>query len=474
MTAPRFAGVRTTNPKYEELAPKWSRCSDCVDGQDNIRGKREAYLPKLTDESEVEYTARLKRSDFFNGTWRTIAGLTGMAFRSPPNIEVPSAITPLLADVTLAGTSLDKLAKGLVEDMLEFGAFGLMVDQPELPEGVAAITMAVAERRGLRPMIQYYPIESVINWRYGKIANVWQLVMVVLKEDADIAEDQFSHKVETHYRVLDLDGAGAYRQRVFRIDDNGKDEQVGADIYPTLNGEPLRTLPFKIVGALEEPPLLDLVDANIAHYQVNADYRHGLHFTGLPTAVVSGYQKTDGEALYIGSTSAWVFPDPSARATFLEFTGQGLTELREAIKNIEQRMAVLGARMIADETSNVETLGATQIKRAGENSILSAIVIEVGEAIEWALRLFAQLAGADGKVSYQINRDFNPAGLDAQQLTALVGAVQAGQISDSEFFDLMRRHDVIEASKTFDEHQAEVDMQGMPKPVVPAVTPVAA
>jgi hypothetical protein len=80
---------------------------------------------------------------------------------------------------------------------------------------------------------------------------------------------------------------------------------------------------------IDEPPLIDLVDANLALYGINADYRHGLHFTGLPTPVVSGYQpQKDGEKFYIGSTSAWVFPDPQAKAVFLEFTGQGLDALK--------------------------------------------------------------------------------------------------------------------------------------------------
>lgn len=467
------AGVRTTNPDYDMLSPKWARCSDCVDGQDAIRAKREAYLPKLTDEDEKSYIARLKRSDFFNGTWRTIAGLAGMAFRSPPTIEVPTAIEPLLLDVNLAGMSITKLAKGLVEDMLEYGQFGLMVDHPSMPESVTPITQSAAERMGLRPTIQYYEIESVINWRYSSMNNSWQLVLVVLQEMADVAADQFGHECEARYRVLDLvpnaQNATTYRQRVFRINDKGEDEQVGSDVFPMVGGKTMSYIPFRLIGEMEEPPLIDLVDANIAHYQVNADYRHGLHFTGLPTAVVSGYQKDTTEKLYIGSTTAWVFPDPQAKASFLEFTGQGLSELREALKSIERRMAVLGARMIADESHAVETLGATQIKRAGENSILSAIVIEVGDALEWALGVFAQWAGATGPVRFEINRDFNPAGLDAQQLTALIGAVQAGKLSDSEFFDLMQRNDVIEATKTFEEHQAEVDMQGPTKP-----TPVAA
>ena len=94
--------------------------------------------------------------------------------------------------------------------------------------------------------------------------------------------------------------------------------------------------------------------------------------------------------------------------------------------------------------------------------ILASIVLEVSGALEWALGVFAEWAGAAGQVRYEINRDFNPAGLDAQQMTALVGAVQAGKLSDAEFFDLLQRHDVVDARKTFEEHQAEIEIQGGP------------
>ena len=88
-------GVRTTHPTYDKLSPKWQRCSDAVDGQDALQARGEAYIARLTDEDASAYRARLIRSDFFNATWRTIAGLSGMAFRKPPVVKVPTAIEPM-------------------------------------------------------------------------------------------------------------------------------------------------------------------------------------------------------------------------------------------------------------------------------------------------------------------------------------------------------------------------------------------
>jgi len=463
-------GVRTLNPTYEELLPKWERCSDVTDGQDALHDAREKYLPRLTDESDAAYKARLKRSNFFNASYRTIAGLVGMAFRKPPVIEVPAGIEGYLDDIDMAGYSLDDLAKDMVEDSLEYGVFGLMVDYPAMPENVTALSKASAEQLGLRPLIQYYDCESIINWRYARINNREQLILVVLKEEASIAEDQFSHKCEPRYRVLDLDDAGNYRQRVFRINDKNEDEQVGGDIYPLMNGNPIAAIPFRIVGAMDEPPLIDLIDANLAHYQINSDYRNGLHFTALPTPVIFGYTpEKAGEKLYIGSTSAWVFPDPQANAKFLEFTGQGLSELREALGELKQEMAVLGARMIADESRHVETLGATQIKRTGENSILANIVIDVSKAIEWALGVFTEWAGQTGECKYEISREFNPAGLDSQQLTAVLGWLQTGNMPLEVAVGLLNRADLTDLG--IEEYQAKLDMQGPPRPAPNTLPP---
>jgi hypothetical protein len=464
--------VKTTHKDYDRFAPKWKRCRDVVAGQDAVHAAGTAYLPKLKDEEDSDYKARIARSDFFNGTWRTIDGLGGMAFRKPPTVDAPKGIEPYLEDVNMAGVALDPFAAEIVEEVMSVGRVGILVDHPPapaMPENVS-LTVHAKEVLGLRPTLQLYPTESIINWKFARIDNAWTLSLLVLKECEEVPDGEFKTKPEDRYRVLDL-AEGRYRQRVFAIDDKGKDVLL-SEFTPLMDGKPLGYIPFAILGAggrgdtIDEPPLIDLVDANLALYQINADYRHGLHFTGLPTAVVSGYQQENtSEKLYIGSQAAWVFPDPLAKASYLEFTGQGLTELREAIREKKQEMALLGARMIADETKQVETLGATQIKRAGENSILSKIVQAVSDGLEWSLDIFAQWAGQAGEVTYQINRDFNPMMLDAQQLTALLATVQAGKLSDESFFDLIQRGDLVQADVTFEEEQARIDAGGPPRPV---------
>lgn len=470
-----MAGVRTTHKAYDEMVEQWKRASDVCNGQRSVHRAGTAYLPKLAGETDEEYTARVKRSDFFNATWRTIAGLTGMAFRKDPAVAVPAAIEPFLDDIDLAGTTLYSLAKDLTEDVLQYGRIGVLVDYPPMPENVTAISKAAQERLGLRPTIQTYGAECIINWRYERFGNATVLTMVVLKEDALVrTADEFTDESETRYCVLDLDEGGFYRQRVFRSKNNkdNKDELL-SEVWPSMRGQRITYIPFVIVGAngmagaVEEPPLIDLIDKNVAHYQVNSDYRHGAHFTALPTLFLAGIDEES--AILIGGSAAVTARDPNARGEFLEYKGTGLGALENQLDRIERQMAVLGARMIADESRQAETLGATQIKRAGENSVLAAIVINVSDTITWALGIMAEWAGAAGDVEYSINREFLPQGMDAQQLTALVGAWQSGALSDLELFDLFQRGDVIDGGKDYEQHQEEVSQMALPAPVAPAI-----
>lgn len=464
--------VNHTHTEYDAFAPKWKRTRDVIAGQDAVHKAGTAYLPKLKDQEETDYRAYVTRAGFYNATWRTIAGLSGMMFRKPPKVEIPAGIAPMMADVDMAGTSLDVFARDIVTEVLGPGRVGILVDHPRV-ETVAPLTVAAAEQLGLRPMLKTYRTESIINWKYTRVRNRWVLSLVVLAEKVEEAENEFKSKTVDQWRVLDLTEAG-YRQRVFQKGERDEFVQIGDDAYPLMRNAPLDFIPFYVVGPdgvdsdLDEPPLIDLVDLNLSHYRTNADYEHGCHFTGLPTAVVSGYHPEEtAPKLYIGSQAAWVFPDPNAKASFLEFTGQGLGALKENLDRKEQHMAVLGARMLSEQKRAVEAAETAAIHRAGENSVLASIAQGVSEAITTALQVFADWAGASGKVEFELNRDYNPAMLDAAQLTALMKSVQLGTLSEQEHFDLMQRADIIDSEKTFEEHQEEVSQQGptMPVPV---------
>lgn len=463
-------GVKTQHKQYDEFYPKWKRCRDVMKGKDAVHAAGTEYLPALLEQEPAEYAAYVKRAGFYNASWRTVAGFKGMLFRKPPNKVIPKGIEEHLKNVNLKGDSIEQLVEDGACEILEVGRFGLLVDYPNKPAGKGQVTVAQVEKLNLRPTIQMYFAENIINWRYTTINNATVLALVVLSEVKEVQENEFEVKEKTVYRVLDLEPTSlTYRIRIFDVSDTGVQTQIGDDITPTKNGKPMTEIPFVFVsgdgttGKVYDPPLIDLVDKNLDHYVVSADYEHGCHFTALPTAWVAGFNnKGDGtgQKLYVGSQTAWVFESPEAKAGYLEFTGTGLKALKENLDGKKQEMATLGARMLADASERqVETFGATAIKHLGENSILAAISINLSKGIEKALTWFADWAGQTGEIKYEVNRKFMPVQMDAPTLTSLMGAWQGGAISQQDFFILLQEGEIVAAEKTFEEHQAEIDNQ---------------
>lgn len=123
---------------------------------------------------------------------------------------------------------------------------------------------------------------------------------------------------------------------------------------------------------------------NLDHYRLDADYKHGMHFTALPTAWVSGFDKN--ETLKIGSSTTWTTDTPGASAGFLEYTGQGLTTIERALDRDERMMAVLGARLLERQKKVGETAQSIELRQGGESSIAGSIAGSVSASMTQILR----------------------------------------------------------------------------------------
>lgn len=467
--------VTNTHGQYDAYKWKWRRCRDVIAGKDAIiqngrTGERyigslynttyapDVYLPRLANQSDNEYLAYQERAAFFNATGRTLDALTGLIFAKDPQYQLPTAIAPYADDITLTDTNLREFSEQVVEQQLAVGRVGIMVD---FPQGMPTdLTVAMAEALNARPFLRWYSAENLINWRTSMVNGARTLTLVVLREDVETYEDQFTAASGVQYRVLDLTEQG-YRVRV--MDEDGS---IKSEAYPLINNRPMGFIPFTILGAnscdpeVQKPPLLDLVDTNLAHYRNGADYEHGLHFTGLPTPYVAGVQLDDGQTLSIGSMSAWVFPDPSAKAEFLEFKGDGLGTLREAMKDKEQRMAVLGARMLVDESRRGEAFQTVELRFTNERSVLASIARSASDGIKRCLNWMAFWVGAPQDVEFSLNTDFGATKMQPQMLTALVGAYQSDVMPLSVLFDNMQRGELVRRDMTFEQYEAEIDDQG--------------
>ena len=458
--------ANSTHPDYDASLPGWLRARDVIAGEDAVKKGDIKYLPRLDCQSENEYQGYKSRACFFNATSRTADGFLGLLFRRDPEVKMPDrhagvggALRVFTDDVDLMGTSLFTFCKGVVGEVLAVGRSGTLIDWQGGDES--------------RAYVVRYAAEDILNWQTERINGRNVVTMIALREVVERPDekDPFVVKHIETIRVLKLeqlsDGGTRY---VVEVWNNNPDKKAAGwtmveNRVPLRLGKPLPLIPFVFHGPrnalpdVDKMPLADIIYVNLDHYRLDADYKHGLHFTALPTAWVSGFDKTS--ELRIGSSTAWVTDQVGAVAGFLEFKGHGLSTFENAQTRDERLMAVLGSRMLEDTKRVGETAEAIELRQAGENSVLMTLAISLSDSISQVLRWVYWWNSteqypediSESLVLIQINTDFTAKGLTSLELTAIVGAWQAGAISRETMFDLFRKGEVLPTGRTDNEEK---------------------
>ena len=450
--------VNAKHPEYSKNLTKWQLMRDALAGE----VAKEKYVPKLSDQEADEYSAYVGRAEFYNATARTQVALTGLLFAKPPKVEFPEALKIIAENVSLDDDTLEALAKNIADECLSVGRCGVLVDLPSVEK--ADYSKLEAERLNLRAYATLYKAENIINWKTTKINGSNVTSLVVLAETYDEpTQDEFVDKIKTRYRVLDLHD-GYYRQRVFSETKAGNFEVV-SEIYPSTNGQKLEYLPFTFFNvndlktSVEKPPLLDLAKVNISHFRSEVDLEHGTHFTALPTPYVTGYQGESSEKLKIGSTAVWVINDPSAKVGFLEFSGAGLSTLENRIAVKEKRMSILGARLLLDEKKTAEATETLQMRKSGENAVLTSVASTISEGIVSFLKdiaFFENIAGEN--LIYEINTDYNLTMIEPQLLAQIIAGIQSGDIPNEVLYDALLKGELMPKTiQSYEDYQAKLE-----------------
>ena len=466
--------VESTHLEYDANVTAWLRARDVFAGEDAVKAAGVRYLPRLDSQTDDEYAAYKSRASFFNATARTADGFVGLIFRREPTFKLPDnsagvgrAVAAFVEDADMLGTSLSSYAKNVVSEIIGVGRAGTLVDWESEVEQRAY---------GVR-----YTAEEILNWRTDRVNGRNVLSLVVLREVSKkpmVDVDPFVGDEVEQLRVLRLvpgektvggDKPGwSYQVEIWQQGEKkskrSKPEWIKVETrIPLRLGKPLPHIPFVFHGprhclpCVDKLPLADIIAVNLDHYRLNADYKHGLHFTALPTAWVSGFDKSS--TLRIGSSTAWVSETPGAAAGFLEFTGQGLTTFERAMDRDERLMAVLGTRMLEGQKRVGETADAIELRQSGENSVLSAVSLSVSDSLTHVLRWVywwnsteeTPESIGDDRVLVTLNSDFNTKGMASDEITAVVAAWQAGAISRETMFELFRKGEVLPAGRSNEE-----------------------
>jgi hypothetical protein len=465
--------ANVTHPDYDSTLPAWLRSRDVIAGEDAMKAGREKYLPRLESQTDDEYNAYRARASFFNATARTADGYVGLVFRRPPFVKLPeksnalgNALHDFNNDADMRGTPLANYAKEIASEVITVGRAGTLVDWEGEVENRAYVSL--------------YSAENILNWKVERINGRNLLTMLTLHEmvERDVPGDETRSEIVDQIRILKLVPGGTsdenkrpvYSCQVEIWQPKTKTKRTDKTKWelietrtPLRLGKPLPLIPFVFHGPrhslpdVDKLPLSDVIAVNLDHYRLDADYKHGMHFTALPTAWVSGFDKT--ATLRIGASTAWVTETPGATAGFLEYTGQGLSTFERAMDRDERLMAVLGARLLESQKRVGEAAQTIELRQSGENSVLGSLAQSVSASMTHVLRWVYWWNSTEElpddvtneQVTLELNTDFSMKGMTAQEITAVVAAWQNGAISRDSMLHLFRRGEILPEGRTSEE-----------------------
>lgn len=453
--------VTTQHPEYEKMAQEWSLVRACCAGQREIKALKTKALPapgadKNNNYDETRYSQYLQRAIYTNITGRTQSGLSGAVFRKSAEVELSPQLDYMEKDADGGGQSVVQLAKSSLNELFCVGRAVFLVDYPETPEGLTIEQEAMLEPKA---HIKTYAAEDFINWKTENVNGVIVLTLAVLREQINIADDEFTHKSQYQYRVLRLTGEG-YSQQV--LDEAG--EPTTEEFFPTQHSSvKWGFIPLFACGAqnndfgVDEIPLADIAHVNVGHYRNSADLEENSHIHGQLTLGISSnmdyeqFSKANPNGVNVGARAGH-FLGESGSFTSVQADANQLAN--ELMVRKEDQMVSLGARLI-EQKNMAETATAAKIDATGENSVLGDIVDNLQEALNTCLEWCGLYMGAGTESVIALNREFFPDSVDPQSIIAAIQLNDRGVMAKTDLRNLARKAEMISPERTDEEIDAE-------------------
>lgn len=441
--------VATVSAEVTAMITKAEMIRTLVGGTDAMRAAGERYLPKEEAESVALYKNRLKRSTLFNATKKTIKDMTGKVFFKPIVLKenVPEALKVIAENIDATGRHLNVFAKDVFADVLQPGIGYLLADMPPFVTDQPN-TIAAEKAQNRRPYLVYIPLESVLGWKSTLQNGAEVLTQFRFRETVYEQDGEWHEKAVSQVRVLTPGAWEVWRET------SDKSWVKVAEGTTTLSYVPIVPVSFGRTGFMQaEPPLSELAELNVAHWQSSSDQRNILHVARVPILFGSGF--SDESTIEVGANSMVRAQDPNAKLQFVEHSGHAIGAGREDLKDLEFQMQTMGLQLLVPSPGQKTATGEVR-DDAKENSPLAAMARALEDALEAAFGMMADYLGlgSDAGGELEVNKDFGVQSGFSQDLQLLLDAANARQISPETFWAEWKRRGIL--ADSFDE-QVEKD-----------------
>lgn len=422
------------------MEPGWLLIEQLLKGTRGIRQGHRKFLPQFPREADESYDVRLSKAVLAPFYKRLELLLAGMLTRKPVRLtDVSDQVTEQLFDVDLQGNDLQTWLFNTARIALRYGHVGVLVDAPRAGENGRPYWITISPR-------------ELLGWR-TEVANGQQrLTMLRIAETVTVPDGKYGEKDVERVRVLT---PGAYE--IHEKDEKG-DYKIVDEGRTSLSEIPFAVAYANRTGVMESmPPLDDIAELNLQHYQVSSDLSNILSVSAIPLLAIYGFPQS-AEEISAGASEALALPE-TARSEYIEPSGNSFDAQFKQLEQIESKInglglaAVLGAKLVG------ESAEAKRIDRSQGDSTMMVIAQQMQDLIDNCLRFHAQYLQQPVAGSSQVNRDFMGQRLEPQEIQALLQLYTAGTITQDTLLNELANGDVL--SEDFDiEEEVEATQNG--------------
>ena len=376
------------------------------------------------------------RGRFFNATGRTHESLGGMVWSKEPEVELAPKLEYLEVNADGAGSGLREVAQATVDEVGSIGRYGILVDMPSNEQRLTQAQMQMPENA---PRFIQYKAEQILPPRVS--GNSQAVDESKLIEITSVQKNEWEWEdVKQLRRLIMIDGV--YHNQLWT-----EKKELISDVIPFANGAPLKEIPFQFFGAdnnspeYSKIPLYDLANANLGHFVLDCDNRDNLHFHGqgmtnvFTDMTMEEFAESNPNGLDVGAKGRNLFnAGDKVELLQLEATGAIPAEMERD----QQRMVMLGAQLVTDNTSN-ETATAKRIDSNASTSVLKRISFNVTSGLEQCLEWAALFLGESKESTYKLNTDFVTDDMTPEMITKQMEMVQGGVLPKATLYETARK-----------------------------------
>ena len=397
-------------------------------------------MPQFPREADDSYDVRLSKAVLSPFYKRLELLLAGMLTRKPVRLtDVSDQVTEQLFDVDLQGNDLQTWLFNTARVALRYGHVGVLVDAPRAGENGRPYWITISPR-------------ELLGWRTEITDGNQRLTMLRIAETVTVPDGKYGEKDVERVRVLT---PGAYE--IHEKDEKG-DYKIVDEGRTSLSEIPFAVAYANRTGVMESmPPLDDIAELNLQHYQVSSDLSNILSVSAIPLLAIYGFPQS-AEEISAGASEALALPE-TARSEYIEPSGNSFDAQFKQLEQIENKInglglaAVLGAKLVG------ESAEAKRIDRSQGDSTMMVIAQQMQDLIDNCLRFHAQYLQEPVSGSSQVNRDFMGQRLEPQEIQALLQLYTAGTITQETLLNELANGDVL--SEDFDiEEEIEATQTG--------------